>query len=907
MKLPFRQGIVDAQKNGLGQPQFILPSSTPGYLQLSATTTATTINVAHGSSDYLFTFNQNVDPAWGPLTPGVNNYLYWNVDIQTAAVTYGITTLEPIISSTVPASPQVDQHWLDLETTTMKVWSGAKWQVKIRLFAGMIPNGNLSSDQTTWCYPLYQPWALASQLMVDSNPGYVMTDIFGKPVYLSAATLEFMTSKTEVRYNSTVGTSGILSQPTNAVFPVKAGENIPPMSVVYISGENQVGLASGNPAVAPPKTPIGIVQNGLSPGEMGILHQAGEISSDSWDWSEHIGKPLYCGDYGQIVTYRPAGLLAYRIGFVKNRNTIVFGIDAETMPQVYQAGSSDIVVSGEAPLVSSFTTNGLGERVWTLSIPESSTTADGYMSSGQSTLLNQHQTRLDQVDSELANRSVIGHTHAITDVVGLQSALDGKTSIGHTHLSSDITDLDVLLAQKINIVAGAEAGNFPALTADGDVVDSGVGLSDLLTLFASINHTHSQFASASHTHLISDVTGLQLALDGKAPTLHGHVIGDVTGLQLALDGKAPTLHGHSISDVTGLQASLDGKAPTSHTHTPSDITGGVSGQVLVSNGTTGTWTTLDTGGGSVSVPNRRIPFGNTSGVLTSSARLQWNDSSKELLLGDGTGDSAIYLPTVNATNIAGSLRLFGASNDSTVLSSSGGGVVILGGTGAIGGTVFIAGGYSRGTGIPGGAVDISSGAGGNGSGSTGTVTIRTGDGGADGNSGNITIRPGFSRSTGVSGSVTVSGGDVVSNFSTTGGNVTVRGGNSGQSAETGSGGNVFVDGGRGNGGGGYISLRTSPAGSPVTERLRIANNGAFLINNTAGTAGQVLTSNGSSSSPTWQTISAGATNINQLTDVDTATTAPTVGSVLMWDGANWVPASTPSPEPSLITQVVQLS
>lgn len=419
MKLPFRQGIVDAQKNGLGQPQFILLSSTPGYLQLSATLSPTTIAVAHGGSDYLFTFNQNVDPAWGPMVPGVNNYLYWNVDVQTAAVTYGITTLEPIASPTEPVAPQVDQHWFDLSTTTMKVWTGAKWQVRVRLFAGMVPNGNLSGNPSTWCYPLYQPWVDAQQLQVDSNPGYIMTNIFGQPQYVSGTSLEFMTSKTPVRFNTTVGTAGVLSQPTNAIFPVKASENIPALSIVYFSGENSVGLASGNPATDPPRTPVGIVQTELSPGEMGILHQSGEISSDTWDWSAHIGKPLYCGDFGAIVTHRPAGLLAYRIGFVKSRTTIVFQVDAETQPQVYQAGPSDVVVSAVEPLTSAFSTNQLGERIWTLEMPAATGDNDGYMTGQQAYQLQLHGYRLTQAESDILNRAVIGHTHtlaSLTDV-----------------------------------------------------------------------------------------------------------------------------------------------------------------------------------------------------------------------------------------------------------------------------------------------------------------------------------------------------------------------------------------------------------------------------------------------------------------------------------------------------------
>ncbi len=53
---------------------------------------------------------------------------------------------------------------------------------------------------------------------------------------------------------------------------------------------------------------------------------------------------------------------------------------------------------------------------------------------------------------------------------------------------------------------------------------------------------------------------------------HSHAISDVTGLQAALDGKAATSHTHSIANVTGLQTALDGKATTSHTQNASTIT-----------------------------------------------------------------------------------------------------------------------------------------------------------------------------------------------------------------------------------------------------------------------------------------------------------------------------------------------
>src|SRR5690606_37127797 len=75
----------------------------------------------------------------------------------------------------------------------------------------------------------------------------------------------------------------------------------------------------------------------------------------------------------------------------------------------------------------------------------------------------------------------------------------------------------------------------------------------------------STFPPSPHSHEISDVTGLQAALDGKqaagsyAPATHTHTVSDVTGLQTTLDGKASATHTHARSDVTGLSSALAGK------------------------------------------------------------------------------------------------------------------------------------------------------------------------------------------------------------------------------------------------------------------------------------------------------------------------------------------------------------
>lgn len=70
----------------------------------------------------------------------------------------------------------------------------------------------------------------------------------------------------------------------------------------------------------------------------------------------------------------------------------------------------------------------------------------------------------------------------------------------------------------------------------------------------------------SHNHIISNVDGLQSALDSKAASGHDHnsVYYTETEVDTLLTGKANTNHTHTIANITNLQSTLDGKANASH-------------------------------------------------------------------------------------------------------------------------------------------------------------------------------------------------------------------------------------------------------------------------------------------------------------------------------------------------------
>lgn len=135
----------------------------------------------------------------------------------------------------------------------------------------------------------------------------------------------------------------------------------------------------------------------------------------------------------------------------------------------------------------------------------------------------------------------------------------------HAHGISEVNGLDAALAAKQPLDTDLTA--IAALTADGHLKKA----AGVWSMDATV------YAAASHTHTIANVTGLQAAIDGKqaasvalsrlsALTGNGAVV--MIGDQYELDGTpyAPLSHTHTISNVTGLQAALDGKAPASHSH-----------------------------------------------------------------------------------------------------------------------------------------------------------------------------------------------------------------------------------------------------------------------------------------------------------------------------------------------------
>lgn len=318
MFVNFRQGLIGFQQN-FGSPAFLQPSQTAGFISQIISPTPTLATFAHRTSDYLVKFESTVLDAWQVSAP--NTYLYWDIDLLTAQVSRGTTVLPPITGQNPPLSPVNDQHWFDSSQSVMKVWnvSKNKWVEKVRLFAGQVDAGNIVSS------------TLGTQVGMNtsSNPGYILLDILLQPIRKNSQTSEFLTAGDEVRVLTSAGTSGVLVQPLNHAMQARSAESIPRMSVVYFSANDTVKLGSSNSDMA--RRPVGIMVDAVPMGEVGLLVTSGEIVYDQWSWSTP-GAALYADSTGQLTLTRPASLLAYRVGVIKNAITVLLDVDSETDP-----------------------------------------------------------------------------------------------------------------------------------------------------------------------------------------------------------------------------------------------------------------------------------------------------------------------------------------------------------------------------------------------------------------------------------------------------------------------------------------------------------------------------------------------------------------------------------------------
>lgn len=322
MLLHFRQGIVEAQI-----PVFF--RVTYPSVDLIVTDTNTTVAFAAGSKDYLYTEQQSVANAWGPLHLGIDQWLYWDLDNRTGYRTFGITIVEPIVASSMPSSPVMDQHWFDTTACEMKVWTGNVWAKKIRTFACKLAQGRVPVSMSA-----NSPSFIGTQVgnTSDAYAGHIIYDATTNNA-IKNANGQFVTTEDKLS-TKTISLSQV--KVASIIVEGEAQQNMAAHTIVVFSEFGKIVHA--DQFVAEQPIQFGIIESTAVVGQTVNVVTSGMVTSQAFDFSAiGVNALLYCNATGQLVS-TPVVPNQTPVAVVVDRKTIQLGValasSTDTIPVI---------------------------------------------------------------------------------------------------------------------------------------------------------------------------------------------------------------------------------------------------------------------------------------------------------------------------------------------------------------------------------------------------------------------------------------------------------------------------------------------------------------------------------------------------------------------------------------------
>lgn len=312
MKLKFRQGIVRHQSDIAGTATFVRKNGQDGaFVDLICDNGPVQFAIAHFGTDYLFEILATVPKAWGPIQNNRTAFLYWDVSLLNASITYGVTYLSPYISINAPINPTTDQHWFDTTLNAMKVWNGRAWTAKLRCFAALYDSSAILT-----------PKSIGSQIGVPNgnfDAGFVILGKNSYPLRDSDGTFITTESNLIVANNSSEDVKF-----DAALQFAEALEFIPEYSLVSYTAPGKVSLSSFMNLTHQVN---GMVRRDAWTGEIVKVFSHGVVSNQQWSYTTNqIGLPLFCGLHGEITLVPPPDGISQMIGYVYNTQSIYMAI-----------------------------------------------------------------------------------------------------------------------------------------------------------------------------------------------------------------------------------------------------------------------------------------------------------------------------------------------------------------------------------------------------------------------------------------------------------------------------------------------------------------------------------------------------------------------------------------------------
>lgn len=393
MRLNFRQGIVQHQ-----QPDFIFVNSTT--VDLSVIDTPIIIAFADGDKDYLHIEQTPVLNAWTNIAPGIDQWLYWDLDQRTGARTFGVTIHQPFAQPTPPLTLVNDLHWFDTVSNTMLVWNSisARWIHKIRVFACKLDNGALPISVS-----INSPSSFSGTQIGNTTETFAGQLIFNTQTdrVIKTSDNKFVTTEDQLTVSG-VATNQI--KLAALVVTAEAQQNLASYTIVKFNGFNSIVHA--DEFTSSQGILFGIIQQAALVSNFVTVITQGAVTNDSWNWTiPGVNGFLYSDTTGQL-TATPTYAAQVPVATVIDKKTILLATPTTTIVNTTVAGP----VIGEATAGS--------QGLVRLNIPP--------------------VTPIDPV--------VVGNNDP--------RLTDARSALPHTHLSAEITDITTAinagLSTKVN-------------------------------------------------------------------------------------------------------------------------------------------------------------------------------------------------------------------------------------------------------------------------------------------------------------------------------------------------------------------------------------------------------------------------------------------------------------------------
>ena len=226
---------------------------------------------------------------------------------------------------------------------------------------------------------------------------------------------------------------------------------------------------------------------------------------------------------------------------------------------------------------------------------------DSASSSANGFLSKEDKSKLDGIATE-ANKTVVDSSLSSSSTNPVQnkvvtSALNGKANSSHSHSISNITNLQSALDSKS---------------------DTGHTHDDRYYTETEMNTKLNGKANSSHSHSISNITNLQSALDSKSDTGHTHDDRYYTETEMnaKLNGKANSSHTHTASQISDLAVSTHALANGAQLYKYGKIVMCVLFNVAFSGKKAYTWNNLFT-----NIPSTYQPIGSSDQIYAHSSEI----------------------------------------------------------------------------------------------------------------------------------------------------------------------------------------------------------------------------------------------------------------------------------------------